>query len=249
MKTVSVIIPYYRKIKYIKKSIDSVLNQKFKNFEIIIVHDDPRNKDFDYLLELKKNNNKIRLIKNKKNLGAGFSRNKGIKLAKSKYIAFLDSDDTWKKEKLKSQISFMKKNNLDFSFTSYDQIDSEGKKLKTVKAPKLQRYDDLLKDCRIGLSTVILKKKLINKKFKFSNLKTKEDLCLWLKLSKKYKLVGYNKNLSKWRKMKESLSSSTKQKILDGFRLYYKHEKFSITKSIFYLFLLSFNFLKKNYLR
>jgi len=82
--------------------------------------------------------------------------------------------------------------------------------------------------------------------FRFSKLTTKEDLFLWIQLSKKYNLIGYNKVLSDWRKLDNSLSSNTTQKILDGFRLYYQYVGFNIFKSIYYLVLLSVNFIKKN---
>ena len=243
---VSVIIPYCKKIKYIDYAINSVLNQTLRNFEVILIHDDPGNADLKYLIKLKNKDKRIQIIKNQQNIGPGFSRNKGIKKAKGKYIAFLDSDDKWKKKKLEKQIMFMQKNNIDFSYTSYNQIDGFGKKIKTIIAPKNQTYNYLLKDCKIGLSTVILKKKFLNKNFKFPKLKTKEDLCLWLKLSKKIELVGYSKVLSDWRKLDNSLSSNTTQKLLDGFRLYYKYEGFNFLKSIYYLMLLSLNFIKKN---
>ena len=140
----------------------------------------------------------------------------------------------------------MNNNNIDFSYTSYNQIDKNGNKIKTIFAPKYQTYRNLLEDCKIGLSTVIIRKKILRNSLRFPNLKTKEDLYLWLKLSKKNKLIGYGEVLSDWRKLDDSLSSNTLQKILDGFRLYYVHEGFNIFKSIYYLFLLSFNYIKKN---
>ena len=176
MKTVSVIIPYYRKIKYIKKSIDSVLNQKFKNFEIIIVHDDPRNKDFDYLLELKKNNNKIRLIKNKKNLGAGFSRNKGIKLAKSKYIAFLDSDDFWPENKLEVQIHEMLNNKYDFSYTDIKYfVNNNFKNTKKTDLPKIYDFDKFIKKSTMSTSSILIKRSIV-KQIDFKEVKHEDYL-------------------------------------------------------------------------
>ncbi len=246
MQLVSVIVPYYKKAKYIKKTLESILSQTYSKFEIILIHDDPGNIDLEYLYKLKKKDRRIKLLSNKKNLGAGFSRNKGIKKAKGFFIAFCDADDTWKKNKLEKQISYMKKKNIDFCFSSYDQINFKGKRIKTVIAPKYQKLNDLLKDCKIGLSTVILKKKIISKKYEFPNLKTKEDLCLWIKLSKKNNLVGYDKILSNWRKLDNSLSSSSIQKIKDGFTLYYTHLGFNFFKSIYFLLLLSLNFVKKN---
>ncbi len=159
MQNVSIIIPYFKKRKYIHQTINSILKQTYYNFEIILIHDDPNNSDYKKILDIKKKDKRIKVIKNKKNIGAGFSRNKGIKKAKGPYIAFCDADDLWHKNKLKSQIFFMKKNNLDFCFSSYYQIDKKGKIIKKVIAPRIQKFDDILKDCKIGLSTVILKKK------------------------------------------------------------------------------------------
>ena len=139
----------------------------------------------------------------------------------------------------------MRSKNLNFCFSSYKKIDYKGKTIKTIIAPKVQNFDDLLKDCKIGLSTVILKKKILGNKLKFSELKTKEDLCLWIKLSKKNKLIGYNKVLSSWRKLDDSLSSNTFQKIKDGFNMYYKHLNLNFLKSFYYLFFLSINFIIK----
>ena len=100
MSLVSVIIPYYKKRQYIDRSIKSVLNQKYKKFEIIIVYDDQLINDLLYLKEIKKKDSRIRIIINKKNIGAGLSRNKAIKIAKGKYIAFIDADDLWNSNKL-----------------------------------------------------------------------------------------------------------------------------------------------------
>ena len=109
MALVSVIIPYYKKKKYIWNTVKSVLNQTYKKFEIIIVYDDDEKKDLYLIKEIKKKDKRIKLIINKKNIGAGQSRNKGIKLSKGKYIAFIDSDDLWKKNKLLEQIKVMEK--------------------------------------------------------------------------------------------------------------------------------------------
>lgn len=245
MKLVSVIIPYYKKKKYIEETINSILNQTYLKFEIILIHDDPGNHDYRYLLDLKNKDKRIKLIRNKKNVGAGLSRNKGIKKAKGSYIAFCDADDLWKKSKLKKQISYMTNNNLEFCYSSYNQIDQSGKKINTIVAPKVQKFNDLLKDCKIGLSTVVLKKKILNKINMFPKLSTKEDLCLWVKLSKKYKLVGYNIVLSSWRKLDDSLSSNSFQKIKDGYTLYNQYLGFNFLKSFYYLILLSLNFIKK----
>ena len=108
MDLISVIIPYYKKKEYIASSINSVLKQSYKNLELIIIYDDSNLDDLIVLNNIKKKDKRIKIFINKKNLGAGLSRNKGIKLSKGNFIAFLDSDDLWSPNKLKKQIFFMK---------------------------------------------------------------------------------------------------------------------------------------------
>jgi teichuronic acid biosynthesis glycosyltransferase TuaG len=98
MDLVSVIIPYYRKRRYIESTIKSVLNQNYKNLEILIIYDDSNQSDLEFIKKIIKFDKKIKLIINKKNIGVANSRNKGIKKCRGKYIAFLDSDDLWKKK-------------------------------------------------------------------------------------------------------------------------------------------------------
>ena len=106
MDLVSVIIPYYKKIKFIKKTIFSIVNQTYKNIEIIIIYDDEDISDFKFISEIQKKDKRITIIKNLRNEGAGNSRNKGIEKARGKYIAFIDSDDIWQNDKLEKQINY-----------------------------------------------------------------------------------------------------------------------------------------------
>ena len=244
MIIVSVIIPYYKKKDYIKSTIKSVLNQTFKNFEIIVVYDDKDRNDLLYLNEIKKTDKRIKIVLNSKNIGAGLSRNKAIKYARGKYIAFLDSDDLWNKKKIEMQLNFMKKNLYDISHTSYCIINEKGDKIGARKAKDLT-YHDLITSCDIGLSTVMIKKKFLKKNL-FVNLKTKEDYVLWLKLARKRnKFFGLDKRLTYWRSLDDSLSSSTIQKLFDGYKVYRKYLNQSIIQSLISLFILSKNFLKK----
>ncbi len=247
MDLVSVIIPYFRKIKFIDKSISSVLEQTYSNIEIIIIYDDANKFELDYLVNKYKTHNKIKILVNEKNLGAGLSRNKGIEFSSGKYICFLDADDYWKKEKVENQINFMKKKNIDISHTSYTVINEKDKFIKERKARSFSNYKEILTSCDIGLSTVALDKKIISEKIKFGDLKTKEDFVLWLTiLQENIVISGLDQNLSFWRKTNNSLSSSVIQKLIDGFRVYNKHLNFNFFKSFYLLICLSLNYLKKN---
>ncbi|MDB9745420.1 glycosyltransferase family 2 protein [Candidatus Pelagibacter sp.] len=246
MDLISVIIPYYKKKEYIISSINSALNQTYKNLEIIIIYDDLNKEDLNLLKKIKKKDKRIKIYINKKNLGAGRSRNKGIKLSKGIFVAFLDSDDLWKKNKLKKQIFFMKKNGINASHTSYTIINSNNKIIGSRNAKDMS-YKLLLKSCDIGLSTVILKKEIITSKIKFANIKTKEDYVLWLKITlNNNKIFALKDNLTKWRKLEDSLSSSKLQKIYDGYLVYRKYMNFNLLKSFGFLMLLSFNYFLKN---
>jgi len=245
MDLISVIIPYYKKKEYIISSINSALNQTYKNLEIIIIYDDLNKEDLNLLKKIKKKDKRIKIYINKKNLGAGRSRNKGIKLSKGIFVAFLDSDDLWKKNKLKKQIFFMKKNGINASHTSYTIINSNNKIVGSRNAKDMS-YKLLLKSCDIGLSTVILKKEIITSKIKFANIKTKEDYVLWLKITfNNNKIFALKDNLTKWRKLEDSLSSSKLQKIYDGYLVYRKYMNFNLLKSFGFLMLLSFNYFLK----
>ena len=246
MPLVSVIIPYFNKKQYIKDAVNSVLNQTFKNFEVIIVYDDKNLIDYNYLSDEFKNIKNIKIFKNEKNIGAGLSRNFGIKKAKGEIIAFLDSDDLWLPTKLEDQLNFMQKNNYEFTFSNYEKKMLNGSVIKTDAKKKLH-YNDLLKSCDIGLSTVMLKKKIIKENL-FPNLVTQEDYVAWLNITKN-NITAYNveKNLVIWKQAKNSLSSNFLQKFFDGYKVYYIHEKFNFIKSIFLLLRLSINSLKRKF--
>tara|TARA_B110001452_G_scaffold102322_1_gene84893 strand:- start:503 stop:1243 length:741 start_codon:yes stop_codon:yes gene_type:complete len=246
MNLISIIIPYFKKREFIKKTMNSIIKQTYKNIEIIIIYDDENQDDLNYIMKLKDIDKRIRVIINKKSLGAGQSRNKGISAAKGKFIAFIDADDKWKKNKLKLQIDFMLENKFKISHTSYDIVNKKNQFIKTMKAKDFDHYKELLPSCDIGLSTVILEKKIIGSTCQFSNLKTKEDFVLWLLILKKgFKIGALERNLTLWMKLDNSLSAPVLQKIIDGFRVYYVHMKFNLFKSLYFLLVLCLKYLKK----
>ena len=243
---ISIIIPYHKKRIFFKETIDSINKQSYKNFEVIIIYDDTDKSELEYVKKILRNFKfKKKLIDNNKIIGAGLSRNKGIKVSKGEYIAFCDADDLWNKDKLKIQLAFMKSENVLFSHSNYLIIDYLSNKIGSLKVPKNISYNQLIKSCDIGLSTVMISQ-LLTKNNPFSNLKTKEDYLLWIKLISLLKnFKSINKDLVYWRYLKNSLSSSNVQKIEDAFRLYKDHLNFSFLFSIFCVLRLSFYALLK----
>ena len=241
-------MPYYKKEIFLKASIQSILNQTYQNFEIILIDDEINSKSSVLLKEIINLDSRIKLIINKKNLGAGLSRNIGIENAKGDYIAFCDCDDLWKNLKLELQLNFMKKFNTDFSFTSYEIINENNKVIKYRNAEKSINFEKLIKSCDIGLSTVMIKKNIFEeKKYRFPDLITKEDYVLWIMLARdNLKMQGLDQTLTSWRKSKKSLSSSTIQKLFDGYKVYRVYLGFSRLKSFFCLINLSINFILKS---
>ena len=243
---ISVVIPYHKKKDFFQETINSIKRQSYKNFEILIIYDDDDKSELKYVKRILKTLKfKNKLIVNDKIIGAGPSRNKGIKVSKGNYIAFCDADDIWKRNKLNYQLKFMKSKKIDFSHSNYSIIDVYSKSIGKFIVPKYIFPEELIKSCDIGLSSVMVSKKLMNKKL-FSNLKTKEDYLLWINLIKHTKLfLGINKNLVSWRSSKNSLSGSNFQKLKDAFVLYRNHLDFSFLFSIFCVSRLTLNALKK----
>ncbi len=241
----TVILPYFKKKKFIKKTLDSIINQTFKNFELIIIYDQKDKSDLEYIKKILAKKIRYKIIINKKNLGVGKSRNIGIKKTNSKFIAFCDADDVWSKKKTEVQLKFMESKNLNFSHTNYNLIDENDKIIGKMNVKENLTFRDLIKSCDIALSSVIIRRSFLKKNLLFGSNKTKEDYLLWLKIAHLTKIYGLNKNLLSWRKTKNSLSSNIIQKFIDAYYVYKKvlNKNFLIT--IYFVIRLSFYFLIK----
>ena len=242
---VSIIIPYYKSEKFIKKTISSIINQTYRKWEIIIIDDENSYISSKVLKDLK--NKKIRIFTNKKNIGVAMSRNLGILKAKGSFIAFVDSDDLWHKNKLLKQVNEMKKKNYNISYTSYGAFENFKYLNYQVPAINTLDFDFLVKSNPICCSSVVVKKKIL-KNIKFPNLKTKEDYALWLILSKNYKFYPIKKTLTFHRLRKNSLSSLHFNKIYNAFLIYNQFLKFSIISSFYAVGRLYINAFIKKYL-
>ena len=251
--SVTIIIPYKNNLKYLFTALKSVFKQTYKKFKIVIVYDDENKSDYYKIKDFLKTSDKkkilpVKIIVNKNNLGAGYSRNVGIKISNTKYIAFLDSDDKWAKNKLKVQINFMEKNKQVFSHSSYFVTNSKNKIIAHQNAKPIITFEELIRSCDIGLSTVVLNLKFIKKNnYYFPKIQTKEDFVLWLRIASKIKVIkGINKKLSYYRKTNSSLSSNKFVSLINGYKVYRNYMNYNQIKSICYLVILSVNSLKKN---
>lgn len=243
---VSVVIPYYQCRDYIFQSVNSVINQTYKNWELIIVDDENTN-DSKYLLnQVKSKHQNIKIFSTKSNIGVGLARNFGIKKSKGKFIAFLDSDDYWHKTKIEKQIIFLKKKNANICYTGYSAF-YNNKIIYRPKTPLFLDFFNFLKECPICCSSILIKKKILTN-FKFKNYKNKEDYELWLRLSKKSNnFFGLDEYLTFYRVRKGSLSSFQLSKIINAFNIYKKYYGFNLFLIFFNITRLYINALKKRF--
>lgn len=197
-KVVSVVIPFFDRHKEVMKAVSSVLKQTFENYEIILV-DDGSKDDIYEVEELAKNNSKVKLYRNKNNLGASRSRNIGIEKATGDYIAFLDSDDEFEPNKLETQLKYMVASNANFSHTSYMRV-RDGKK-NVMHSGECEGHCErrLIYNCPIATPTVMLKTAWLRENnYRFDeNLSIGEDTCFWLTLMAKGEyLLGIDQPLT-----------------------------------------------------
>lgn len=233
---VSIIMPVYNGEKYIETAINSVISQTYYNWELILINDCSDDNSQEIIDRFNKKYVNIKCIKNKKNLGVSKSRNIAISKAQGRYIAFLDSDDIWHRDKLKRHIRFIDKYKIAFSFTSYQMINHIGERINSVVNPPLKlSYNNELKENYIGCSTVIIDIKKIDIKFiQFKKIKH-EDYILWLDLLKKgYTVMGLKQVLTLYRISPNSVSSNKIKAALWRWNIYMNVEKLSLVKSVYY---------------
>lgn len=238
---IDIILPNYNSSQFIIRTIKSILNQTYKSWKLIIV-DDFSNKETKDILKKFSKKNKIKVYWSNKNRGAGYSRNYAIKKSNSPYLAFIDSDDVWKKDKLKKQINFMKKNNCSFSYTNYETF---GDKNKKVNSPLKFNYSSFIKNTSIATSTMMVKRNKINN-IKFTNTKICEDYFFKCKLLKKVNFaLCLNQYLTKYRIRKGSLQSSNLKNFYWIWKINRDFNKLNFLNNLISLFFISFNSLKK----
>ena len=241
---VSIITPVYNSEKYIEETILSVVNQTYKNWELLLIDDCSTDSSYEiikkYLVD-----KRIKYFKNLKNSGPAKSRNIGLENAKGEYVALLDSDDFWTKEKLKSQIEFMKKNNLQLSHGNYYFCDLNGKIIKSIEVDPIIDYKKLLKENQFKTMTMMIKKEVLEG-LNFKEIKH-EDFAFFLDILKKikYSMADIDRYDSFCRIGKVSVSSNKFKSAVWTWNIYRKYEKLNILDSLYYFINYIYRGLKK----
>ena len=233
---VSVITPTYNCAKFIGETIESVQAQTYQQWEMIIVDDCSTDNTKEIVDKYIKEDSRIKYFCLENNSGAAVARTKAMELANGEYMAFLDSDDIWPEEKLKKQLAFMKKHDVAFSCTAYEQIDENGKSLnKIIKTVPKADYNRVLLDCPVGNSTVMYNVEKMGK-FEVPNIRKRNDDALWLRMLKKEKYIyGMKSVLMKYRIRQNSISSNKFKVIKYHWILYRNIEHLSIVRSVFHI--------------
>lgn len=243
---VSIITPVYNAERYIKDTIKSVQAQTYSNWEMLLIDDCSTDSSADLIKEAQADDNRIKYVKLDKNSGAAVTRNTGLSIAEGRYIAFLDSDDIWKPEKLKTQMDLLEKNKVGFCFTSYRYAMEDGEPMKKVaRAPEKIDYNGLLKNTIIGCSTVLVDKKIVGD-FRMTNVRRGQDTATWLQLLKKTDYAyGVYEDLVWYRVVEGSLSHNKWTAIKRTWNTYRNVEHLSLPKAMYVFVFYAYNAMKK----
>ncbi|MGR6117769.1 glycosyltransferase family 2 protein [Aeribacillus composti] len=243
---VSIIIPTHNSEKYIGDTLNSVLSQTYRNIEVLVVDDASTDNTISIIKNISNLDDRVKIIQLKVNSGAAVARNTGIKNATGRFIAFIDADDLWKKDKLEKQINFMLKNDIAFSFTDYELIDYKGESLKKrIRMPKKINYNGLLKNTIIQTCTVILDTKKISR-IEMPNLRRGQDFATWLSILKEVQYAyALNESLAYYRRTPGSLSSNKFKAIRRTWYIYRNVENLSFPVSLCCFFAYVFHAIRK----
>lgn len=229
---VSIVIPMYNAKKTLSQTIDSVFEQSYSDWEIIIVDDCSTDGSYEYFSKLYIDESRIQFFKLERNSGPGVATKFGVSKAHGGFVAFLDSDDLWESEKLKKQLDFMLVNDYAFSSTDYEQINESGQRInRIIRCKPKATYKNVLHTCPIGSSTVIITMQLLSQ-VEIPEIRKNNDYSLWLRLLKIYpSIYGLNEVLMRYRVWPQSISYNKLKKVKYFWLVYRKYEHFSCFRS------------------
>lgn len=245
MELVSIVVPVYNASKFIKNTIETVLNQTYKNFELLLVDDGSTDNTLEIIKKYK--DKRIKVIELTEKGYASGARNKGIECAQGDYICFLDADDLWEKDKLAKQLDYMRDNSsCAFLFTSYEFMKEDTTKTgKIAHVPEKINYRRALANTTIFTSTVMFNMKLLSKDIIYMPNVKSEDTACWWNVLKHVDGYGIDEVLVYYRRSKNTLSSNKLEAIKRIWSLYRKHEHLNIFYSSYNFILWAFNAVKR----
>lgn len=234
---VSIIVPNYNCSKFIGETIESVLAQTYRNWEMLIVDDCSSDESLNIAKSYAIKDSRIKIIHNIINAGAAISRNNALDLATGEYVAFLDSDDLWEHNKLEKQIKFMKDNDVDFCYSRYDLIDENNKSLgKVARIPKKLSFFKLLHHDFIGCLTAIYRFDM-SKNIRSINIKNNNDYGLFLQVIRNSKnVMGINEILAHYRIRQTGISRNKIKKVRPYFELMHDYMHYPYLLCCWFLF-------------
>jgi glycosyltransferase involved in cell wall biosynthesis len=217
---VSIITPSYNSEKFISETIISIINQTYTNWELLITDDYSKDNTINIIKSFQENDTRIKLFILKSNGGAGLARNNSIRNAKGRYIAFCDSDDQWKIDKIEKQLGFMDRLSLRFTYSSYDVIDEFGSFISVIKAPKTISYKMMLNNNYVGCLTAIYDRKLLGNLY-MNEIRKRQDWALWLHIMKMLKTTsGMSESLAIYRVRSNSISTNKVEMLKYNYQIY-----------------------------
>lgn len=249
---ISIITPVYNCEKLIGNTIETVINQTYTNWEMLLVDDCSTDHSKKMIDEYIKKDNRIKYFKLEQNSGAAVARNYALEKSEGRFIAYLDSDDLWRPEKLEKQVDFMLKHNYAFSCTDYEKIDEQGNSLnKIVKIPKKVDYNLFLRNTIIQTVGVMVDTKLTGKDLLvMPNIRRRQDAATWCQLLKNgFDCYEVPENLSYYRVVSKSLSSNKFKAVKMNWHWYRKIEKLTLWKAGYCFIGYAFNAVKKRIYR
>lgn len=233
---ISIVTPVYNAAAFIRQTMEMVRVQDYTDWELILVDDCSKDNSCEIIEEYlkEKPDERIRLIKKEKNEGAALTRNRGIKEAKGRYIAFLDADDVWLPHKLQTQMEFMNKTESGFVFASYEFGDEEAVGTgKVVHVPESLTYKKALSRTVIFTTTVLLDTEKIPRELIYMpNVPSEDSATWWQILREGYVAKGIDEVLAIYRRPAKSLSSNKLKAIQRIWYLYREVEKLSLFASL-----------------
>jgi len=244
---VSIITPVYNCEKFIKDTINSVLSQTYKNWELLLIDDCSTDKSRDIISEYIRKDSRIKYFKTEQNSGVAVTRNIALENSQGRFIAYLDADDLWKKDKLEKQVGFMIKNKYIFTCTDYEKIDEDGNLLKRIRLPEKVDYNLFLRNTIIQTVGVMIDTKITGKDILvMPNYRRRQDAMTWSKILKN----GYNcyevpEYLAYYRVVHNSLSSNKLKAMKMNWYWYRKIENLSFVKSCCCFIGYAYNAIKK----